>query len=229
MQSVDYDQISARPAGQQRHQGRLALWIARDTMTHRVLRAWFDMGKSTRQLIHEKPSEARLLYLLLWSDLAFFLSWTLKAVVVPGQTGVSLISVEIGMLFLAAIILRTAAMYVFAMVVGAAARAMGGRGTWRNTRIAVFWGAFVCAPIGVIAALMSVLFSHLALYFPIFEAEWIALPPYYFGMILFVWFISVGVAKAHRFKSVAPIFLAMSVVSLVALLAAMYFHARGMI
>lgn len=227
MQTVDYDQIYAPVPG--RPPSRLAQWIARDTMTHRVLRAWFNMGKSTRQLICEKPSEARLLYLLLWSDLAFFLSWTLKAVVVPGKTGVSLISVEIGMLFLAAIIIRTAVMYVFAMVAGAAARAMGGRGTWRNTRIAVFWAAFVSAPIGVFAALMSVLFSYLGTYYPIFDAEWIAQPPYYAGMILFVWFTSVAIAKAHRFSSVAPIFLAMSVVSLVALLAGMYFHARGMI
>lgn len=205
------------------------MWITRDTMTHRVLQAWFNMAKSTRRLINEKPSEARLLYLLLWSDLAFFLSWTLKAVVVPDQTGVSLISVEIGLLFLAAIIGRTAAMYVFAMVAGAAARAFGGRGTWRNTRTAVFWGAFVSAPFGVMAAMMSVLFSNLAVHYPIFDAEWITLPPYYAGLILFVWFISVGVAKAHRFRSVAPIFLVMSVVSLVALLAAMYFRARGMI
>jgi hypothetical protein len=187
------------------------------------------MAKSTRRLIVEKPSEARLLYLLLWSNLAFFLSWTLKAVIVPNEAGLSLVSVEIGLLFLVSIFVRTAALYLFAMVAGAVARILGGRGTWRNTRVAVFWGAFVTAPFGVIAALFSVLFVNLESSYPIFGAPWISQPPYYLGMIPFVWYISAGIAKAHGFKKTSPIFLALSVVSLVALLGGMYFHARGMI
>jgi len=203
--------------------------ISHETVTHRVLLAWYDMHASTRRLILEKPSEARMLFLLLWSDLAFFLSWTLKAVVVPNETGLSLISVEIGLLFLVAMVLRTAAMYVFAMVAGAIARLFGGRGTWRETRIAVFWGAFVSAPFGVIAALLSVAFANLEASFPIFGAAWISQPPYYLGLVPFVWFISAGIAKAHGFNKTSPIFLVLSVVSLVALVGGMYFHARGMI
>jgi hypothetical protein len=203
--------------------------IGQDTATHKVLFAWFDMAKSTRRLIVEKPSEARLLYLLLWSDLAFFLSWTLKAVVVPNQAGLSLVSVEIGVLFFVAIVVRTGALYIFAMVAGAIARILGGRGTWRNTRIAVFWGAYVTAPFGVIAALFSVLFVSLEASFPIFAAPWISQPPYYLGLLPFIWYISAGIAKAHGFEKTSPVFLALSVVSLVALLGGMYFHARGMI
>ncbi len=187
------------------------------------------MRASTRALIAEKPSEGRLLYLLLWSNLAFFLSWTLKAVVVPNEAGVSLVSVEIGVLFLAAVIGRTAALYVFAMVAGAVARILGGQGTWRNTRTAVFWGAFVTAPFGVIAAVFSVLFTNLEFHYPIFGAAWISNPPYYLGLLPFVWYISAGVAVAQGFRKTSPIFLAMSVLSLVALVGGMYFHARGII
>jgi len=225
--AVDYTPI---PGSLRRRSPRRKRYlIGRETVTHQVLFAWFNMRKSTRRLIVDKPSEGRLLYLLLWSDLAFFLSWTLKAVVVPNEAGLSLVSTEIGLLFLLAILARTAAMYVFAMVAGAIARILGGRGTWRNTRVAVFWAAFVTAPFGVLAALFSVLFTNLEVYFPIFGAPWISQPPYYLGLLPFVWYVSAALAKAHGFKKTSPIFLALTVVSLVALVGAMYFHARGMI
>ena len=209
--------------------GRRRRLIPRDTLTHRVIHAWFNMSKSTRRLLTEKPSEGYLLFILMLSNLAFFMSWTLKAVVVPHSAGVALISAEIGALFLVSVIGRTAVMYVFAMTVGAFCRIIGGRGTWRNTRAAVFWGAFVTAPFGVIAALVSVLFTNLEVYYPIFGAPWLSMPPYWMGVLPFVWYISVGVARAHGFRKTAPVFLAMSVVSLVALIAAMYFYARGLI
>jgi len=185
--------------------------------------------QSTRQLQRHAPSESYLLGLLMLSNLAFFLSWTLKAVIVPNSAGVDLISMEIGMLLLLSLIVRTGSMYFFAMFLAGMCRIFGGTGTYENTRLAVFWGAFVSAPIGVVAAIMAVTFNNLALYFPIFGAPWIALPPYWIGTLPFVWFISAGVAKVHGFKKVSPLFLSMSVVALVALMAAMYFHARGMI
>ena len=224
MQALDYAPLPQPPAGP-----RARRFIPRDTLTHRVIHAWFNMSKSTRRLLTEKPSEGNLLFILMLSNLAFFLSWTLKAVVVPHSAGVALISAEIGMLFLISVIGRTAVMYVFAMTVGAFCRIIGGRGTWRNTRAAVFWGAFVTAPFGVIAALVSVLFTNLEVYYPIFGAPWISMPPYWMGLLPFVWYISVGVARAQGFRKTAPVFLAMSVVSLVALIAAMYFYARGLI
>jgi len=203
--------------------------LGQHTLTYNVLMAWFDMRKSTRKLVTQNPGEGYLLFLLILSDMAFFLSWTMKAVIVPANTGVSLVSVEIGVLLMVSIFARTAAMYVFAMVVGAVCRLFGGRGTWRNTRIAVFWGAFVTAPFGVVAALLSVGFTNLEVYYPIFGGAWISTPPYWLGVLPFVWYISVGVAKVHRFRKVSPIFLSMSVVFLVGLIGGMYFRARGMI
>lgn len=227
MQVIDYNPLIQDFSDEARPK-RKSL-INRNSVTHQVLFAWFNMHASTRKLILQKPSEGRLLYLLLWSNLAFFLSWTFKAVVVPNETGVSLVSLEIGALFLISMVGRTAALYLFAMIAGAIARILGGRGSWRNTRVAVFWGAFVTAPFGVIAAMLTVLFTNLEVYYPIFGAAWISGPPYYLGLLPFVWYISAGVAKAQGFQKTSPIFLTFSVVSLVALMAAMYFHARGMI
>ncbi len=204
-------------------------WISKDSMCHKVLFAWFHMGQSTRKLIVSKPSEADLLKLLLISDLAFFLSWTMKAVIVPHSAGVSLISVKIGALFLGSLVIRTAAFYLLAMVMGAICRIFGGRGTWQNTRIAVFWGTFVAAPFAVLAAILSVSFAQLSVYYPIFGADWIAKPPYWLGLLPTVWFIAAGVSKAHGFRQTSPIFMSLSVVALVGLIATMYFRARGMI
>jgi len=200
----------------------------RESLTHRVLFAWFSMSKSTLGLIDENPREVDLLFLLLWSDLAFFLSWTMKAVIVPNNKGVSIISLEIGGLLVLALVGRTVGLYLLAMLIGAVARIFGGQGSWRATRIALFWGTFVTAPFGVAAALLSVLFTNLEFYYPIFGASWISIPPYYMGFLPFVWYISVGVARAQGFRKVSPIFLIMSVVSLVAIIGGMYFHAKGL-
>ncbi len=227
MHAVDYNPLPG--AGRRYRRSGQSRAIGKNTLTHKVMFAWFNMSKSTRKLITQKPSEAYLLFLLIMSDMAFFLSWTMKAVIVPNEAGISLVSTEIGLLLAVALIGRTAAMYVLAMTIGAVCRILGGRGTWRNTRIAVFWGAFITAPFGVLAALMSVLFTNLEVYYPIFGATWIATPPYWFGVLPFIWYISVGVTRAHGFRKVSPIFLTMSVVSLVALIGGMYFHARGMI
>ena len=204
-------------------------YFSRNTLTHKVLFAWFYMAKSTQRLINQSPSELYLLSLLMLSNIAFFLSWTMKAVIVPNSAGISLVSTGIGALFLLSMVVRTCAMYVFAMVPAAVCHFFGGTGSFENTRLAVFWGAFVTAPFGIAAAVLSVIFTNLSLYFPIFKASWISMPPYWIGTLPFVWFISVAVARTQGFSRTSPLFLSMSVVALVGLMAAMYFHARGMI
>jgi len=223
MRTMDYRPGSAYPTPSRRR-----ILFGRDSLTYRAIFAWFNMSRSVRDLIAERPGEGHLLFLLLWSDLAFFLSWTMRAVIVPNDKGVSIISYEIGGLLVISLLGRTVAMYLFVMVIGAVSRIFGGRGPWRDPRIAVFWGAFVTAPFGVAAALLSVLFANLEIYYPIFGASWIWMPPYYIGLLPFVWYISVGVARAQGFHKVSPIFLIMSVVSLVGIIGGMYFHARGL-
>ncbi len=204
-------------------------WSLQNSVTARVIHAWFDMRRSVMWQIGRAPSEARLLAMLMGSNLAFFLSWTMKAVIVPNEAGVALFSLEIGALALIALFGRTAAMYLMAMVLGAVCRIFGGTGSWRDTRIAVFWGAFVTAPFGVAAALFSVLFTNLEVYYPIFGAPWIAMPPYWIGLLPFVWYIAKAVARVHGFRRTSPLFLGMTLATLVAVLGGMYFHARGLI
>lgn len=216
-------------AGHRTMRGKRRALINRDTLTHKMLYAWFHMAKSTQRLINDNPGERYMLILLMLSNLGFFMSWTMKAVIVPNEAGTALVSAQIGFLFFSAIVLRTGVLYLFAMVLAAMCRIFGGQGSWEDTRTAVFWGAFVTMPMGIAAAILSVLFTNLAIYFPIFNAPWIAVPPYWAGTIPFVWYVSAGVAKVHGFSRTSPLFLSMSVVALVAFMGAMYFHAIGMI
>lgn len=197
------------------------------SMTYHVIYAWWHMRRSVRRLITLRPTETDLLFMVLMSNLFFFASWALRAVYVPRPESLDMLSVEIGVLFFAVMVGRTAFMYFMAMFLGTVMRLLGGRGTWRNTRIAVFWADAVTAPFGVLAALFTVAFSNLEVYYPIFGANWIALPPYWFGLIPVVWYTSVALAQAHGFSKTAPVFLYMSLGSLVAMLIAMYLRANG--
>lgn len=200
------------------------------SLTRKVIFAWVNMRLSTGQILAKKPSEEYVFGLLLMSNMVFFLSWTLKGVVVPGANGgLHLFSIEIALLGLVSFVGRACLMYSFAALIGAACRIMGGTGSWRDTRVAVFWGALVATPFGVLAALMSVVITHLAVAFPIFTADWIYLPLYWLGMVPFLWFISAGVAKVHGFGRSLPLFIPMGTLALVGLITAMYFRAKGLI
>ncbi len=229
MHAVDYNPVAGTfqgPFGETSRNFR----ISTKSLTHGVVFAWFNMRASTRRIITAKPSERYLLLLLLISDMVFFTSWTLKGVVVPQATGgMNLFSIEIGLLFLVSFILRTGLMYAFAAVIGSACRIRGGRGTWRNTRVAVFWGALVAAPFGLLAALVSVAITNLEIHFPVFKSDWISMPPYWLGMLPFIWFIADGVSKAQGFKRTLPVFIPLCTLALVGLTAAMYFRAKGYI
>lgn len=178
MHATDHSEHHLQAQHMEFRRKRRAL-INRNTLTHRMLYAWYHMAKSTQRLIEQKPGEHYMLMLLMLSNLGFFLSWTMKAVIVPNEAGTALISTQIGFLFFGAIVVRTGALYLFAMVLAALCRIFGGRGSWEDTRVAVFWGAFVTAPMGIAAAVLSVLFTNLALHYPIFSAPWIAMPPYW--------------------------------------------------
>ncbi|MFQ5438178.1 MAG: hypothetical protein ACE5DK_05015 [Paracoccaceae bacterium] len=227
MQALDYSPLPR--AGRRLSTGLAPHGRRRNTLSLRVVRAWFHFSGSIDSLILMRPGEGYLFFLLMLSNMSFFLSWTLKAVIVPEQGGVALISTRVGLLALASIFVRTGLMYLLAMLAGAISRLLGGRGTWRNTRIALFWADLVSAPIGVAAAVLSIVFSYLAIDFPIFASPWIAMPPYWFGSLPLIWFMSLGVARVHGFSKRSPVFLILSIVSLVALVGGMYFHAKGMI
>ena len=201
----------------------------RSTLGERIGEAWRNMAQSTRRLLDEQPTEARLLFYVLMSEMIFFLSWSLKTVVSPTAEAAARLPLEVGFWLVFALLCRTSAMYVLSIVIGSGARIMGGRATWRETRTAVFWGALVAAPAGFVCAVVSVVLVALEPTFPILGSDFIALPPYWLSLIPFVWFISAALAEAHGFKRTSVVFAAMSLIAVAGIFLAMYLRANGVI
>ncbi len=195
----------------------------------RVVDAWKNMRASTRRLIGENPSEGRLLFYILLSDMVFFLSWSLKAVVSPSMAAQNMLPAEIGILLIAALFMRTSAVYAFSMVLWGVARLFGGTGSAKDTRAGVFWGSFVAAPFGFLFAIVTVVFSSLEQTFPVLQGGVVSQAPYWLSLIPFVYFISAGVAEAHRFKLTFPMFAGLTATAMVLWLLALYLRANGML
>ncbi|MBL4749205.1 MAG: hypothetical protein JKX71_01240 [Amylibacter sp.] len=196
-------------------------------MIERIYDAWIDMRSSSRRLIAENPNEGRLVFLILLSDLIFFLSWSLKTVVSPISSAADYIPAEIGLFLVGALMVRTPFMYLFSLVVFGIAKLFRGQGTWYETRVCVFWAALVSAPFSFIAALVTVGMNGLEDYVPVFQQEWISLPPYWLGLIPFVWLISEGISESHKFKNSSPVFIVMTLLSLICLIGVFYMKANG--
>ena len=201
----------------------------RSGLTARVVDSWKDMRSSTRRLIEENPTEGRLLFYILLSDMIFFLSWSLKAVVSPSSAAQNMLPAEIGILLVAALFMRTFCVYVFAMVLWAVAKLFGGTGSTRDTRAGVFWGSFAAAPFGLFFALITVLITTLEQTFPMLQGSVISQAPYWLSLIPFVYLISAGVAEAHQFKFTFPMFAGLTVTAMVLWLIALYLRANGLL
>ncbi len=200
----------------------------RNTSLYRRVRdSWRNMRKSTRRLIDENPSESRLFFYILMSDLIFFLSWSLKAVVSPTEEASSFLPTDVGLWLVVALFARTGVIYIFSFLLGIAMRLAGGKGGGKATRAAVFWGSFVAAPFGLLFALITVAFATFEPYLPILSNDLISQAPYWLSLIPFVWFISAGLAEAHEFRLVAPIFGAMTFITMVLWVMFMYLSAIG--
>ncbi len=192
--------------------------VGRNMLYERINDAWRDMQGSTRRLMREEPSEARLLFYVLMSDMIFFVSWSLKTIVAPATAQVP---IGVAFILVGALLLRTGVMYLFSIVLGSALRVLGGNGSWRDTRLAVFWGALVAAPFGFLLALVTVVFRLLEPVVPALGADAIRLLPYWISVMPFVWFISAGLAEVHGFKNTTTVFACMLGVVMVIMLAAM--------
>lgn len=201
--------------------------IGNTSLVKRVLDSWKDMRKATRRLIDENPSESRLLFYILMSDLIFFLSWSLKAVVSPTEDASSFLPTDVGLWLVVALFARTGVVYLFSFVLGAAMRIAGGRGGWKATRAGVFWGSFVAAPFGLFFALITVGFASLEGAIPFLANDVVSQAPYWLSLIPFVWFVSAGIAEAHEFKLVTPIFATMTAVTMVLWVLFLYLSAIG--
>ncbi len=203
------------------------LMLERASLKDRILDAWADMRASTRRLMGEQPSEARLLFYVMMSDVIFFLSWTIKTVVAPTAAAQAKLPLEIGMWLVLALFARTSIMYVFSALMRVICLAFGGTGGWWETRIGVFWGALVSAPFGVAAALFTVMLSWFEDSVPILKNDLLALPPYYIGLIPFLYFISAGLAEAHGFRRMGFLFMTLSIAAVALSVFAVYLAAQG--
>ncbi|MBB5514816.1 hypothetical protein FHS89_000822 [Rubricella aquisinus] len=201
----------------------------RASLGKRIIDGWRDMRKSTARLIAEDPAEARLLFYVMLSDIVTFLSWSLKTVVAPPQAAEDRLPVAIAVYLILMLFARTASMYIFAGAIGAVCKLFGGKGSWRDTRAGVFWGALVAAPFGLAMALFTIFLAFMEPTFPALGADWIALPPYWISMVPFLWFISVGVAEAHGFRRVGFLFLSLSILTIAGVFGALILDARGVI
>ncbi|MEM6438635.1 MAG: YIP1 family protein [Pseudomonadota bacterium] len=180
------------------------------TMNDRLLEAWRDMAVSTRRLLDENPTEGRLLFYLILSDVVFFFSWSLKTLLAPTSAAAAQLPIDIGLWLILAILTRTGALYALATLATAAAQLAGGRGSARDTRAAVFWAALVSAPFGLMASVLAVILSRGEQAVPALQNPVFTLPPYYLGLVPFLWFIAAGLAEAHGFRRPPLVFLALS-------------------
>jgi hypothetical protein len=204
--------------------------LERSGLLDRIRDAWSDMRASTRRLLRERPSEGRLIFYILVSDMVFFASWSLKTLVAPASAAGGLISPDkIGLLMMGALMLRTALMYMFSLLVFVVAKTCRGEADWKDTRTGVFWGAFVSAPFGLAAAIIAAVMGIWEPSFPFFGNKWLALPVYWLGLIPFVWYIAAGVAEAHKFRMTSPTFMAMSVFALALTVAAITLQLGAML
>ncbi len=195
----------------------------------RILDAWKDMPASTRRLIAERPSEARLLFFVLLSDLIFFLSFSVKTVVSPTSIAESALPNDVALLLVVALMGRTASIYAFSVILGLILRVFGGTGTLKDTRAGVFWGTFVSAPFEVFAAILAVSMARLEGVMPFLSGETISLAPLWLGLLPYIWFVSAGATSAHGFKKFYPLFAALSLLCIVGMFWALYLRANGVI
>lgn len=195
------------------------------SMGERMLEAWRDMSASTRRLIGERPTEGRILFYVVISDMVFFLSWTMKTVLAPTVAAQGQMPLEMAGYMVVAFLMRTAVLYVFAAGAYAVCAAAGGAGSWRDTRIAVFWATLVSAPFGFLAAILTVGLSMGERSFAALGDPMLALPTYYVGLVPFLWFIAAGLAAAHGWSRIAWPFLVLSAGTVALSLLAVYLSA----
>ena len=201
----------------------------RTGLFERIWDAWKDMRASTRRMIEEGPSEARLLFFVLISDLVFFLSWAIKIQVAPTAAINDMMPEDSAIFLVGALILRTMTVYAFAVLVALGLKAIGGKGTMKDTRIGIFWGAFVAAPFGLLAAVVTFLMAKAEPMMPFLGNETVSLMPLWVGLLPYVWFVSAGAAEAHKFKKVFPLFAGLSIILIVGMMATLILRARGVL
>lgn len=176
----------------------------------RTVRAFFNMQETTEKLLQQHPSEARLLLLVLISDVMFALSWTIKDVFLSSSPSSATLGSDLMMWIVLTIMMRTMLIYAMALVIGVVFKFMGSKVTIQETRIGVIWGVFIAAPIGLLMSELVAMIDWMGFDFAILQGQGIQSLPYWLGMIPFLWFVSKGAAVANRVNNTLPVFVAMT-------------------
>ncbi|MEM9716432.1 MAG: hypothetical protein AAF826_07935 [Pseudomonadota bacterium] len=184
----------------------------------RVQASWLDMRGMTRSLLDQAPSEGRLIFYLVISDLVFFLSWTFKTLIFPSEDsnffavndGAVETPILIFILLLVALMVRTALFYVASVLVWIMCKGVGGQGNWRDTKAGMFWGSLVSAPFGFLAALLTIAILQFGSGYV--SDAWAVVAPFILAMLPFVWYISAGVSESHKFTQSFVLFIILSIV-----------------
>lgn len=197
------------------------------TLWTRMRLSFHDMRGGVRELIGERPTEPRLLFFVLMSDVIFFLGFGVQFVVAPSAVLREALPMPavLGFLLVGVLLVRTALMYVLATVIWVVGRWIGGTGSGRDVRAGVFWASLLAAPVGVSGALLGAVFANLESAYPVLATPLVVWPPFLVGVVAFVYFTSAGVAEAHGFRATSAVFVVFSVLTIAALLAGMYLMA----
>ena len=181
------------------------------SMAARVLRSYVDMSSATNEFINEQPTEARLLFLVMLTNMFFVMSWGLKSLISPTAAISATVGADLVLWLVVAMMMRTTAIYATALFAGLACKVLGGKATVQETRAGVFWGVFVAAPIGLLIAGLAAVITLLGQTIPFFQSEGIQMMPFWLGLVPFLWFVSKGAATANRIESAVPLFGILSV------------------
>ena len=184
------------------------------TYLDRIFDAYADMRSSTRSFIETRPSEARLLFLALLSDVIFFLARSISMVVAPPVEVQASLPEFVGLGVIIAFLVRTSLFYIIAMAATSVSRLFGGKGGWYETRCGVFWAALVSAPIEVVGAIMTVLVVYLRPDIGFLNNSWFVEMPYFIGPIAFGFFLSAGVAEAQGFRYTYRVMAAIAIIGI---------------
>jgi len=111
----------------------------RNSLYERITDAWGNMRLSTRRLVMEEPSEARLLFYVLMSDMIFFVSWSVKTILAPTEQATRQLPEEIALWLIVALFCRSFAMYFFSILLGSGARILGGKASWGLRFFGAHW------------------------------------------------------------------------------------------
>ena len=166
----------------------------------RMLGAWADLRGSMRTELDRAPTEGRLLFYVMLAGLFTFVGEVMElaygplALLMPDDQYRGRIAAA----FVAIFFFLTLLSYAVAATGGALARAMGGTGSWRDSRAALFWAALVAAPAILAAKLLALVLAG----FP----EPIIGSVEMLGGVAFAWTTANCCAEAHGFVSVWKVF-----------------------